>query len=271
MNDARTAVPESVPDGQVVLQATGIHKSFAISRTPHQVVRGVSLEVKSGEFFAIMGPSGSGKSTLLHALGGLEPPDRGTVEVRGTDLYSLADGERAAFRRSQIGFIFQFFNLLPSLTAAENVMLPYRLERNRTWPFRGLGRDRDIKSRTHDLMAMLGLRGLQGHRPDEISGGEQQRVAIARALISEQAILLADEPTGTLDYHAGRGVLELLLRLSRQEGRTIVLVTHDVRAASYADRVAIMLDGEFKEVVDLGHRTVHDTAPLLERLGTHGL
>jgi ABC-type lipoprotein export system ATPase subunit len=219
----------------------------------------------------VIGPSGCGKSTLLHMLGGLEAPDRGQVLMRGVDLYSLGEAQRADFRRRQIGFVFQFFNLLPSLTAAENVMLPYRLERNRAWPLRGLGRDHDARAKAQDVMAMLGLKGLQGHRPDEISGGEQQRVALARALVSDPAVLLADEPTGTLDYHAGRGVLELLLRLSRQEGRTIVLVTHDVRTAAYAERVAIMLDGEFREVVELGRRTVHDTAPLLERLGVHGL
>ncbi|HEY6537636.1 MAG TPA: ABC transporter ATP-binding protein [Candidatus Dormibacteraeota bacterium] len=256
---------------QAVLEAAGLCKSFAISKSPREVVKNVSLTVRAGEFFAVMGPSGCGKSTLLNMLGGLESPDQGRVTIGATDVYALSEGERAAFRRRQIGFIFQFFNLLPSLTAAENVMLPYRLERNRAWPLRGLGRDRDARARAHDLMAVLGLKGMQGHRPDEISGGEQQRVAVARALVSDPAILLADEPTGTLDYHAGRGVLELLLRLSRQEGRTIVLVTHDVRTAAYAERVAIMLDGEFKEVVELGHRTVHDTAPLLERLGTHGL
>jgi putative ABC transport system ATP-binding protein len=231
----------------------------------------VSLSVRPGEFVAVIGPSGCGKSTLLHMLGGLEAPDRGQVLMRGVDLYSLGEAQRADFRRRQIGFVFQFFNLLPSLTAAENVMLPYRLERNRAWPLRGLGRDHDARAKAQDVMAMLGLKGLQGHRPDEISGGEQQRVALARALVSDPAVLLADEPTGTLDYHAGRGVLELLLRLSRQEGRTIVLVTHDVRTAAYAERVAIMLDGEFREVVELGRRTVHDTAPLLERLGVHGL
>ncbi|MGA2872418.1 MAG: ABC transporter ATP-binding protein [Candidatus Dormibacteria bacterium] len=254
-----------------VLDATDLHKSFAVSRTPHEVVRGVSLSVRPGEFVAVIGPSGCGKSTLLHMLGGLEAPDRGQVLMRGVDLYSLGEAQRADFRRRQIGFVFQFFNLLPSLTAAENVMLPYRLERNRAWPLRGLGRDHDARAKAQDVMAMLGLKGLQGHRPDEISGGEQQRVALARALVSDPAVLLADEPTGTLDYHAGRGVLELLLRLSRQEGRTIVLVTHDVRTAAYAERVAIMLDGEFREVVELGRRTVHDTAPLLERLGVHGL
>ncbi|HVD03680.1 MAG TPA: ABC transporter ATP-binding protein [Candidatus Dormibacteraeota bacterium] len=256
---------------EVVLEAAGIHKGYAISRSPREVVRGVSLTVRKGEFLAVMGPSGCGKSTLLHVLGGLASPDQGTVSLQGTDLYSLSDRDLAAFRRRNIGFIFQFFNLLPSLTAAENVMLPYRLERERVWPLRGLGRDRDAKARADALMAMLGLRGLQGHRPDEIAGGEQQRVAVARALVTDPAILLADEPTGTLDYHAGRSVLELLLRLTRRDGRTIVLVTHDVRTAAYADRVAIMLDGEFKETVQLGRRNVHDTAPLLERLAAHGL
>jgi len=263
------AAPE--PSPALVLEARGLHKGYAISRAPHEVVSGASLTVAAGEFVAIMGPSGCGKSTLLHVLGGLARPDQGQVTIQGTDLYRLSDRDLSAFRRRHIGFIFQFFNLLPSLTAAENVMLPYRLERGRVWPLRGLGRDRDARARADALMAMLGLRGLQGHRPDEIAGGEQQRVAIARALVTDPAVLLADEPTGTLDYHAGRSVLELLLRLSRQDRRTIVLVTHDVRTAAYADRVVIMLDGEFKEVVQLGRRSVHDTAPLLERLAAHGL
>ena len=262
---------EEEPSDAVVLEARGLHKGYAISRAPHEVVSGASLTVAAGEFVAIMGPSGCGKSSLLHVLGGLARPDQGEVLIKGTDIYRLSDRDLSAFRRRHIGFIFQFFNLLPSLTAAENVMLPYRLERERVWPLRGLGRDRDARARADALMAMLGLRGLQGHRPDEIAGGEQQRVAIARALVTDPAILLADEPTGTLDYHAGRSVLELLLRLSRQDRRTIVLVTHDVRTAAYADRVIIMLDGEFKEVVQLGRRNIHDTAPLLERLAAHGL
>jgi putative ABC transport system ATP-binding protein len=267
----KAAVSAPSAGGDVVLTASDIHKSYAISRQPREVVRGVSLTVRSGEFVAVVGPSGSGKSTLLHVLGGLTPPDSGKVVLQGTDLYGLSDRELAAFRRTRIGFVFQFFNLLPSLTAAENVMLPYRLGRGRSWPLRGLGRDREAKTKASELMNMLELRGLQGHRPDEISGGEQQRVAVARALVTDPAILLFDEPTGTLDYHAGRSVLELLLRLSGQEGRTIVLVTHDVRTASYADRVGIMLDGEIKETVELGRRTVHDTLPLLERLAAHGL
>ncbi|MGH7610671.1 MAG: ABC transporter ATP-binding protein [Candidatus Dormibacteria bacterium] len=271
MSEAPAATSASPAADQPVLEAQDLHKSFTISRAPRAAVRGVSLRVAPGEFVAVMGPSGCGKSTLLHMLGGLQTPERGRVQVDGQDLYALGEGERAAFRRRRIGLIFQFFNLLPSLTAAENVMLPYRLERGRAWPLRGLGQDRDARSRAHEVMALLGLRGLQGHRPEEISGGEQQRVAVARALVTDPAILLADEPTGTLDYQAGRAVLDLLLRLSRSQGRTIVLVTHDARTASYAERVAIMLDGEFKEVVELGRRTVHDTSPLLERLGAHGL
>ena len=254
-----------------VLQVQGLRKSFAISRTPREVVSGVSLTVAAGELVAVMGPSGCGKSTLLHMLGGLMAPDQGSVQIAGTDLYTLPDRDLAAFRRRRIGFVFQFFNLLPSLTAAENVMLPYSLDRERVWPMRSLGRDRDARARADAVMTMLGLRGMQGHRPDEIAGGEQQRVAVARALVTDPAIILADEPTGTLDYHSGRSVLELLLRLCRQDGRTIVLVTHDVRTAAYADRVAIMLDGQIKETVDLGRRNVHDTAPLLERLAVHGL
>ena len=265
------AVGEGAAPQEVVLQAQGVHKSYAISRNPREVVSDVSLTVAAGELVAVMGPSGCGKSTLLHILGGLLAPDQGSVRIGGTDLYTLSDRDLAAFRRRQIGFIFQFFNLLPSLTAAENVMLPYRLDRERVWPLRGLGRDRDARARADAVMTMLGLRGLQGHRPDEIAGGEQQRVAVARALVTDPAIILADEPTGTLDYHSGRSVLELLLRLSRQDGRTIVLVTHDVRTAAYADRVALMLDGQIKETVELGRRSVHDTAPLLERLTAHGL
>lgn len=261
---------QPAPD-RPVLEATSLRKRYSVSRDPREVLRGVSLTVHQGEFVAVMGPSGCGKSTLLHVLGGLAAPDEGRVVLEGTDLYSLSDRDLAALRRRQIGFVFQFFNLLPSLTAAENVMLPHRLERERVWPLRGLGRDRDARHRADQVMSLLGLHGLQGHRPDEIAGGEQQRVAVARALVTEPAIILADEPTGTLDYHTGRGVLELLLRLCRKDGRTIVMVTHDVRTAAYAERVEIMVDGELRETVNLGLRSVHDTAPLLERLTAHGL
>ncbi len=256
MSEAPAPIEPGAATGQAVLEATGLHKSFAISKTPHEVVRGVSLTVNPGEFFAVMGPSGCGKSTLLNMLGGLATPDQGRVVVGGTDLYSLSESERASFRRRQIGFIFQFFNLLPSLTAAENVMLPYRLERNRAWPLRGLGRDRDARARAHDLMAMLGLKGMQGHRPDEISGGEQQRVAVARAFVNRPLILLADEPTGNLDSAAGAALLDLLEELNAG-GATIIVVTHDHAVAARTRRRIEMLDGHIVADTRPGPVTSH--------------
>ena len=207
-----------------------------------------------------MGASGSGKSTLLYALGGLEPPDAGSVRIRGVDLYSLGDTARSAFRRDQIGFVFQSFNLLPSLTAAENVALPLRLRNER--PLRLGGprvNGRDIQDRVSALMEQLNLHGLQGHGPDEISGGEQQRVAVARALVAAPALLLADEPTGNLDWTSGHDVMSLLSRLSRQQKQTTVLVTHDARVAAYADRALVMRDGTIVDEVELVRRDGDDT------------
>jgi putative ABC transport system ATP-binding protein len=210
----------------------------------------MSLTVAAGEFVAIMGPSGCGKSTLLHMLGGLEPPDQGTVTIQGIDMYALQDEERSAFRRDHIGFVFQFFNLLPTLTAAENVALPLRL-RNDAPGKHGQRLSRQvIGERVDAVMNQLNLHGLQGHGPEEISGGEQQRVALARA---SPSILLADEPTGNLDWTSGHEVMALLTRLCRQEHQTAVLVTHDARVAAYADRVLIMRDGVVMDEVALSH------------------
>jgi putative ABC transport system ATP-binding protein len=217
------------------------------------VLRGVSLTVNHGEFVAIMGASGCGKSTLLHMLGGLEAPDSGVVRVQGTDLYAMSDTARSAYRRDHIGFVFQFFNLLPSMTAAENVALPLRL-RNESWlrPTHRVAQGA-IKERVSALMDQLGLHGLQGHGPEEISGGEQQRVAIARALAAAPALLLADEPTGNLDWNARHEVLALLVQLCRMERQTTLLVTHDAVAAAYADRVVVMRDGVFVDEITLSH------------------
>ena len=226
----------------------------------------MSLTVRRGEFLAIMGPSGCGKSTLLHILGGLEPPDSGTVRVEGSNLYALNDGQRSAFRRDRIGFVFQFFNLVPSLTAAENIALPLRLRGEG-----GIRRRREVRDRVTALMSLLNLRGLQGNGPEEISGGEQQRVAIARALAAAPALLLADEPTGNLDWTTGHEVMGLLGRLSRSEHQTTVLVTHDARVASYADRVLIMRDGKVVDEIALPHPRADenghpDATPLVQRL-----
>jgi len=240
MSTASPAAPVTT-----VVVADELRKTYSISRPPREVLRGVSLQVDRGEFVALMGPSGCGKSTLLHILGGLEPPDAGTVTIEGRSLYSLDDGALSAFRRDRIGFVFQFFNLLPNLTAAENVALPLRLRNE------GARRHRDGRVSAHDisdrvalLMDQLNLHGLQGHGPEEISGGEQQRVAIARALAAAPALLLADEPTGNLDWTTGHEVMALLGALCRSQQQTVVLVTHDARVAAHADRVLVMRDGQ---------------------------
>jgi putative ABC transport system ATP-binding protein len=258
-----------------VVSVEGVRKAYRISRQPRDVLAGVSLEVARGEFVAIMGPSGCGKSTLLHCLGGLEPPDAGRVVIDGRDLYALDDERLAVFRRDHIGLVFQFFNLIPSLTAAENVALPLRLRgRGRDGRRGGLHRRRVIRNRVHALMDQLDLHGLQGHGPEEISGGEQQRVALARALAVAPSVLLADEPTGNLDWATAHEVMALLARLCHGEGQTTVVVTHDARTAAWADRVLVMRDGAVVDEVRLGRRDASaapDPAPLVARLVELGL
>jgi putative ABC transport system ATP-binding protein len=254
-----------------VLAAAELRKRYHISRAPKEVLCGVSLTVRRGEFLAIMGRSGCGKSTLLHVLAGLEPPDEGAVHIDGRDLYAMDDVRLSRFRRDHIGVVFQFFNLIPSLTAAENVALPLRLRSGRF----DVRERHAIRQRVHALMDMLDLHGLQGHGPEEISGGEQQRVAVARALAAAPSLLLADEPTGNLDFAAARDVMMLLSRLCRSEGQTTVLVTHDARTAAHADRVLVMRDGAVVDEVclDFHNRdlsTVPDARILIERLEALG-
>jgi putative ABC transport system ATP-binding protein len=257
--------------GVDVVVADAIHKTYRVSRPPREVLRGVSLRVRDGEFVALMGPSGCGKSTLLHVLGGLEPADAGSVRIRDTDVYALDDERRSRFRRDHIGFVFQSFNLLPTLTAAENVALPLRLRNNSPLRMRQRISKRAVQDRVTALMDQLNLRGLQGHGPDEISGGEQQRVAIARALAAAPSLLLADEPTGNLDWTTGHDVMNLLARLCRTEHQTTMVVTHDARVAAYADRVLVMRDGQIVDEVELVAAAVQpgalpDPAPLIARL-----
>ncbi|TMD04868.1 MAG: ABC transporter ATP-binding protein [Chloroflexi bacterium] len=274
MTDHAVLAPSASATGaDTVVSVEGLRKGYRISRQPRDVLAGVSLEVGRGEFVAIMGPSGCGKSTLLHVLGGLEPPDEGRVIIDGRDLYALDDERLAAFRRDHVGLVFQFFNLIPSLTAAENVALPLRLRG------RGHGagrwgspnRRRVIRDRVHALMDQLDLHGLQGHGPEEISGGEQQRVALARALAVAPSVLLADEPTGNLDWATAHEVMALLARLCRSEDQTTVVVTHDARTAAWADRVLVMRDGAVVDEVRLGRRDTPDPAPLVARLVELGL
>ncbi|MFD7707520.1 ABC transporter ATP-binding protein [Streptomyces sp. NPDC059785] len=193
---------------------------------------GVDLDFATGSFTAVMGPSGSGKSTLLQCAAGLDRPTSGTVTVAGVDLAGLSERRRTLLRRERVGFVFQSFNLLPSLTAAQNVALPLRLAGRR--PSRGTVRE---------ALDRVGLAGRAGHRPSQLSGGQQQRVALARALITRPDVLFGDEPTGALDTTTGRAVLALLRELVDHDGRTTVMVTHDPVAASYADRVVFLVDG----------------------------
>jgi putative ABC transport system ATP-binding protein len=217
-----------------VLQTTGLRKQYQMGEVAVDALRSVDFVVHQGEFVAIMGPSGAGKSTLLHLMGGLDTPSDGDVVLGGKRLARLSDDEITIVRRRQVGFIFQFFNLLPTLTAAENVALPLLIDGKRIEEYAG---------RVDELLDLVGLSERRDHRPDQLSGGEQQRVAIARAFVNDPKIVLADEPTGNLDSRSGTAVLELLRRACKELDATVVMVTHDPRAASYADRVVFLRDG----------------------------
>lgn len=194
-----------------------------------------SLDVREGQFLAVMGASGSGKSTLLHLMSGLTTADGGALRIRGQELSKLTDAALTKFRREHIGLVFQAFNLIPTLSARDNVLLPLRLERRPT--------PTDLK-RVDGLLALLGIGHRGDHKPDALSGGEQQRVAIGRALVNDPAVLLADEPTGNLDSTNAKGVCELLADLGRAHGKTIVVVTHEPSVAAYADEVVVLKDGQ---------------------------
>jgi ABC-type lipoprotein export system ATPase subunit len=224
------------------LQATGLVKRYGEGPVAVDALRAVDLTVADGEMLAIMGPSGSGKSTLLHLLGALDRPSAGTLELRGRRYDNLDDAELTRLRGEVFGFVFQFFNLLPTLTAAENVLLPALISGQRASTY---------AARVDELLARVGLADRAGHVPSELSGGEQQRVAIARALLREPQVLLADEPTGNLDSRSGHAVLELL-RAMADEGQTVVMVTHDPAAAARADRVVLLRDGEIVQELQGG-------------------
>jgi putative ABC transport system ATP-binding protein len=222
----------SGPD--VAIRARRLSKVYGEGETAVHALADVDLEVWRGEMVAIMGPSGSGKSTLLHLIGALDTPTNGTVSIARRRFDNLNDVELTLLRREKIGFVFQFFNLLPALTAKENVVLPALIAGNR---------DRLVHDRAEELLARVGLAERADHLPAELSGGEQQRVSIARALLMDPELVLADEPTGNLDTTSSAEVLRLLRELNRKEGHTIVLVTHDPGAASMAGRVVFLRDG----------------------------
>jgi len=224
-------VPAPAQQGNVV-QARDVARRYGEGNTAVDALRGVSLDVRSGELVAVMGPSGSGKSTLMHILAGLDKPTGGTVTIAGQEITALDDRKLTMLRRKHIGFVFQFFNLLPMLTAEENITLPLSIAG--TKPENGW---------LDSLLAQTGLADRRSHRPSELSGGQQQRVALARSLVTRPTILFADEPTGNLDSKTGGEILELLRASVDAYGQTTVMVTHEPRAAAIADRVLFLADG----------------------------
>ena len=215
-----------------VVRARDLARRYGEGATSVDALRGVSLEVKSGELVAVMGPSGSGKSTLMHALAGLDKPTSGTVEIAGTEITSLSDAKLTRIRREHIGFVFQFFNLLPMLTAEENILLPLTI-----------AGEKPEKEWFEALLKTVGLQDRRSHRPAELSGGQQQRVAIARALVSQPTVVFADEPTGNLDSKTSGEILDLMRHSVDSYGQTTMMVTHDPRAAAIADRILFLADG----------------------------
>jgi putative ABC transport system ATP-binding protein len=238
----------------VVVTAVEVTKRYGVGGAAVDALRGVSVEFPRGQFAAIMGLSGSGKSTLMHILAGLDTPTSGQVIIDGVDITALGDRELTLLRREKIGFVFQFFNLLPMLTAQENIELPLSIAGRRP--------DRDWE---RSLVQTVGLDDRLRHRPSELSGGQQQRVAIARGLLSRPAVLFADEPTGNLDSTSTTEILELLRRSSDEYGQTVVMVTHDGRAAAYADRILFLSDGRIvQDRGSMGADEIYDVVKSLE-------
>src|SRR3954452_11402006 len=245
--------PPALAAAEPVVTATDVTRRYGEGETAVHALRGVSLEIATGQLTAVMGPSGSGKSTLMHILAGLDRPTSGAVTVAGVDVTGLDDAQLTRLRRDHIGFIFQFFNLLPMLTAAENIALPLRL-----------AGDKPDAAWLEHLVKTVGLENRLGHRPSELSGGQQQRVAVARALVSRPSVVFADEPTGNLDSTTSGEILSLLRESVDTLGQTTVMVTHDAHAAAIADRVLFLADGDV--VRDLGPSSAHQILSTLEQV-----
>jgi putative ABC transport system ATP-binding protein len=232
-----TAVIEPIAPASAAVAAHDLTRRYGDGDSAVDAVRGVSLSVPTGQFMAIMGPSGSGKSTLMHLLAGLDRPTEGSVEIAGQDITTMGDKQLTLLRRKHIGFVFQAFNLVPTLSAEENITLPLSIA----------GRKLD-RSWVDAVIDRVGLAERRSHRPAELSGGQQQRVAVARALVAEPTVLFADEPTGNLDSHSSTEVIELLREASSVYGQTIVMVTHDPAAAQAADQIVHFADGRVEEI-----------------------
>ncbi len=240
-----------------LLKVSGVRKEYRQAGTyPTEALRGIQLRIEEGEFVAIMGPSGSGKTTLLNIVSGVDRADAGSVEIEGKEISKLSDQELAAFRRRRIGIVFQEFNLLDSLTAAENVMLPLVLDHC----------DPEVmETRAKEAMSLLGVEEIAEKYPYQISGGEQQRVAVCRAVINDPDIVLADEPTGNLDSRSSRSVMQCFEDLNRR-GRTILMVTHDVTAASYCHKIVFIKDGRAQQEISRGSSRENFIAHILQSL-----
>jgi putative ABC transport system ATP-binding protein len=249
------AVPADAPHAGPVVAATDLTRRYGEGDTAVDALRGISLEVPKGQLTAVMGPSGSGKSTLMHILAGLDKPTSGEVTIAGTNISKLNDTDLTKLRRRHIGFVFQFFNLLPMLTAEENVVLPL-----------AIAGEKPDKAWVDELMKTIGLDDRRKHRPAELSGGQQQRVAIGRALVSRPTIVFADEPTGNLDSKTSGEILDLLNQSVKELQQTIVMVTHEAYAAAIADRILFLADGLIvREARDI---TTHDIVAAMEELGS---
>src|SRR6266550_9608475 len=251
---AQSAATVDAPSAGFVLSASDLTRRYGEGETAVDALRGVSLDVPKGQLTAVMGPSGSGKSTLMHILAGLDTPTTGDVEIAGTSIHDLNDTQLTNLRREHIGFIFQFFNLLPMLNAEENVVLPL-----------SIAGEKPDKAWVAELMGRIGLKDRGNHRPSELSGGQQQRVAIGRALVSRPTIVFADEPTGNLDSKTSGEILELMRSSVDTYKQTTVMVTHDPRAAAIADRILFLADGLI--VKDLGATDAHEVIAVMEELG----
>jgi putative ABC transport system ATP-binding protein len=217
-----------------IISIRGLYKTFKLGDVDVPALRGVDLDIDHGEFVAVIGPSGSGKSTMFHVLGGLTPATSGTVVVHGKNLAEMSDAERTELRKTELGFVFQKYNLLPTLTAKDNIAIAQHIA----------GRKQELEGWMNEVLELLGIAHRLDHKPRALSGGEQQRVAIARAIVNHPSLLLADEPTGNLDSQNSKKVLEILRDLNRRLKQTILMITHDPEAAAFADRIVHMRDGE---------------------------
>ena len=232
------ATQEQISLGETIILTENLNKTYKLGTENVEVLKNINLTIKQGEFVSIMGPSGSGKSTLLYLLGGLDNPTSGSVKISGKELSVMKDKAKSIMRRRDVGFVFQFYNLIPNLDVEDNIMLPILLDGKKI---------KDYRKKLDDILDVVGLTDRRKHTPRELSGGQQQRVAIARALINEPEVILADEPIGNLDSKTGQEIMELLRRINLENGKTIVQVTHSSDAASYGQRIIYVKDGKVVE------------------------